>query len=164
MKKCPCQSGWSYEECCGRHLGGDSAPTAEDLMRARYTAYVEGNVDFIVETTWPEKQEQLDREHIQEWSQNAEWHGLEIHDTVKGGEQDEEGIVRFKAFYTDSNGEDIEHHERSFFQKHEGKWYFVDGEPAQQDPVRREEPKVGRNDPCSCGSGKKYKKCCGAAG
>ncbi len=29
-------------------------------------------------------------------------------------------------------------------------------------PVRRDEPKVGRNDPCPCGSGKKYKKCCGA--
>jgi len=133
-------------------------------MRARYTAYVQGNVDFIVESTWPEKQEQLDREHIQEWSENAQWHGLEIHDTVGGSEGDEEGIVRFKAFYTDGNGEDIEHHERSFFQKHEGRWYFVDGEPAQQDPVRREEPKVGRNDACPCGSGKKHKKCCGATG
>ena len=30
-----------------------------------------------------------------------------------------------------------------------------------QIPYCREEPKVGRNDPCPCGSGKKYKKCCG---
>jgi uncharacterized protein YecA (UPF0149 family) len=30
-----------------------------------------------------------------------------------------------------------------------------------QEPVRRAEPKVGRNDPCPCGSGKKFKKCCG---
>ena len=30
-----------------------------------------------------------------------------------------------------------------------------------QEPYRREEPKIGRNDPCPCGSGKKYKKCCG---
>ena len=29
-------------------------------------------------------------------------------------------------------------------------------------PVRRIEPKVGRNDPCPCGNGRKYKKCCGA--
>jgi tetratricopeptide (TPR) repeat protein len=29
-------------------------------------------------------------------------------------------------------------------------------------PLRRDQPKVGRNDPCPCGSGKKYKKCCGA--
>jgi preprotein translocase subunit SecA len=31
------------------------------------------------------------------------------------------------------------------------------------EPFRREEPKLGRNDPCHCGSGKKYKKCHGAA-
>jgi SEC-C motif-containing protein len=164
MKNCPCQSGWSYEECCGAHLGGEPAPTAEDLMRARYTAYVEGRVDFIVETTWPEKQESLDRDHILEWSRSSQWHGLEIHDTVDGGEGDDEGIVRFKAFYTDAQGEDVEHHERSFFRRHEGRWYFVDGEPAHQEPIRREAPKLGRNDPCPCGSGKKLKKCCGAAG
>lgn len=33
-----------------------------------------------------------------------------------------------------------------------------------QEPFRRAEPKPGRNDPCSCGSGRKYKKCHGAAG
>lgn len=33
--------------------------------------------------------------------------------------------------------------------------------PQKVETVRREEPKVGRNDPCPCGSGKKYKKCCG---
>ena len=37
------------------------------------------------------------------------------------------------------------------------------GEPAAEQPIRRNEPKVGRNDPCPCGSGKKYKKCHGAA-
>jgi preprotein translocase subunit SecA len=36
-------------------------------------------------------------------------------------------------------------------------------EPQKQTTVRRAEPKVGRNDPCPCGSGKKYKKCHGAA-
>jgi uncharacterized protein YecA (UPF0149 family) len=34
------------------------------------------------------------------------------------------------------------------------------GETVKVETVRREEPKVGRNDPCPCGSGKKYKKCC----
>jgi preprotein translocase subunit SecA len=36
-----------------------------------------------------------------------------------------------------------------------------DAETARAEPVRRERPKVGRNDPCPCGSGKKYKKCHG---
>ncbi len=35
------------------------------------------------------------------------------------------------------------------------------GRPARPSTVRRDQPKVGRNDPCPCGSGKKYKKCCG---
>jgi preprotein translocase subunit SecA len=39
----------------------------------------------------------------------------------------------------------------------------VGGDDAKVVTVRRDEPKVGRNDPCPCGSGKKYKKCHGAA-
>ena len=35
-------------------------------------------------------------------------------------------------------------------------------EPQRIEQVKRDEPKVGRNDPCPCGSGKKYKKCHGA--
>jgi preprotein translocase subunit SecA len=42
---------------------------------------------------------------------------------------------------------------------------LVDNEEYEEAPIqvtfRRETPKVGRNDPCPCGSGKKYKKCCG---
>lgn len=37
-------------------------------------------------------------------------------------------------------------------------------EPADRTPYRRETPKIGRNNPCPCGSGKKYKKCCGSKG
>jgi preprotein translocase subunit SecA len=36
-----------------------------------------------------------------------------------------------------------------------------DGSPPKKKPVRRGNQKVGRNDPCPCGSGKKFKKCCG---
>jgi preprotein translocase subunit SecA len=38
-------------------------------------------------------------------------------------------------------------------------------EPEERlEPIRRDDGKVGRNDPCPCGSGKKYKKCCGRPG
>jgi len=40
-------------------------------------------------------------------------------------------------------------------------YYNTSEEPAKVETYRREQPKVGRNDPCPCGSGKKYKKCCG---
>ncbi len=36
--------------------------------------------------------------------------------------------------------------------------------PPAPETIRRTGQKVGRNDPCPCGSGKKYKKCCGIAG
>ena len=42
----------------------------------------------------------------------------------------------------------------------DGKAEPAAGAPRQA--VVRQGPKVGRNDPCPCGSGKKYKKCCGA--
>jgi len=39
--------------------------------------------------------------------------------------------------------------------------YYGSGESSSRRPVTRKDKKVGRNDPCPCGSGKKYKKCCG---
>ena len=60
-----------------------------------------------------------------------------------------------------SNGEKVDHNEHSYFKKIDGEWKFIDGKIENLDPYVREEPKIGRNDPCPCGSGKKYKKCCG---
>jgi SEC-C motif-containing protein len=160
-KECPCHSGWEYEECCGPVLRGEEdAATAEDLMRARYSAYAEGKIDFIVESTWPEKRDELDLEHIRQWSESSTWQDLEIFEDSEARDERNEQIVEFKAYYLDADGQEVVHHERSLFRREEGRWYFVDGQPARQEPIRRETPKVGRNDPCPCGSGKKYKKCC----
>jgi SEC-C motif-containing protein len=49
------------------------------------------------------------------------------------------------------------------FRKHGNRWVFVDGQIVNGPPVRRTEPRVGRNEPCPCGSGKKYKKCHGVS-
>ena len=78
----------------------------------------------------------------------------------KGGKDDEEGFVAFVAHYS-ANNQQCEHRERSYFKKIDGEWRFIDGTIETNAPYRRESPKVGRNDPCPCGSGKKYKKCCG---
>jgi len=85
--------------------------------------------------------------------------GLDILSTEQGGENDEEGVVEFLARYKLSNVT-VPHRERATFRKVDGKWYFVDGKELNAPTVRNEGPKVGRNDPCPCGSGKKYKKCC----
>ncbi len=161
-KECPCQSGWDYEECCGPVLRGDEeAASASDLMRARYTAYVEGQIDFIVESTWPDRREELDLEHIRRWSEESQWEGLEIFDRDREAASGDEEVVVFKAYYRDAEGHEQVHYERSLFRRKEGRWYFVEGVAGRREPLRREQPKVGRNDPCPCGSGKKYKKCCG---
>ena len=78
--------------------------------------------------------------------------------TTKGGEDDKDGIVEFKATYIE-NGKTIVHHERSYFVKKNGVWFYQKWLPITS--TRINENKVGRNDPCPCGSGKKYKKCCG---
>ena len=129
-------------------------------MRARYSAYAVCNVDFLFESSGPEVRGEFDEKTTREWSKSATWEGLEVVETEKGTPDDDEGYVSFVAHYS-ANGQTCEHHERSYFKKIDGAWRFIDGEIEKKKPFQREEPKVGRNDPCPCGSGKKYKKCCG---
>lgn len=164
MNTCPCGTGRSYEECCGPIIAGTKdASTAEQLMRSRYTAYVKGEIGYIYSSLHPEHREDFDEKSTRQWAKSSQWHKLEIRDTRGGGEEDTEGTVEFIAAFTDSDGRK-EHHELSTFKKEDGRWYFVDGAPVTPGTVVREGAKVGRNAPCMCGSGKKYKKCCGKAG
>ena len=158
---CPCASGKPFGECCGPILDGSrKAATAAELMRARYSAYAVCNVDFLYASSGPEVREEFDEKTTHEWSKSATWQGLEVVETEKGGPDDDEGYVAFVAHYS-ANGQTCEHREKSYFKKLDGEWRFIDGEIEKNKPFHREEPKVGRNDLCPCGSGKKYKKCCG---
>ncbi|MDP6109524.1 MAG: YchJ family metal-binding protein, partial [Rhodospirillales bacterium] len=58
MSKCPCKSGLAYDDCCGPYIAGKAAPTAEALMRSRYTAHVEDNHAYLIETVAPESREE----------------------------------------------------------------------------------------------------------
>ncbi len=158
---CPCQSGKAFGECCGPILSGAArAETAEALMRARYSAYVTEQIPFLKASATKAIQEEFDEEASRNWSRAAEWHGLEIVRTEGGQPGDKKGLVEFRAIYT-ANNELCNHHEVSTFVKEADGWQFEDGQLVGEKPITREEPKVGRNDPCPCGSGKKYKKCCG---
>jgi SEC-C motif-containing protein len=88
---------------------------------------------------------------------------MEIVEVQAGGPDDTEGYVDFKAYYTIA-GEDITHHEVASFRKEDDTWYFVDGVEVKPRPFKRLDKKVGPNEPCPCGSGKKHKKCCGKPG
>ncbi|OED44291.1 hypothetical protein ACH42_07970 [Endozoicomonas sp. (ex Bugula neritina AB1)] len=109
---------------------------------------------YLVETTWPSQQSILKEEGTYN-SANTLWTRLEIVDTVAGQESDQKGIVEFKAWFTQPP-EDKEqmYQERSDFIKEGEHWYFIYPDLS---PLNKE---LGRNELCSCGSGRKYKKCC----
>jgi SEC-C motif-containing protein len=161
MTKCACGSNEEFSTCCGPFLEGEkTAPTAEALMRSRYTAYVNENIEYIKKTTHKTAMAEFDEGSARAWSRNSDWLGLKIIETEKGLEGDTEGTVEFVASYLQNDKEE-HHHERAIFKREAGKWFFVDGKIVGQTPFVRETPKVGRNEPCPCGSGNKYKKCCG---
>lgn len=158
---CPCQSQLTFSECCQTILEGKKpALTAEALMRARYTAFTQGNMKFILSSHDPKTRGEFDSEATRQWAESLTWTGLEIINTKEGLATDKVGYVEFKAHYKNSEGPDA-HHELSEFKKRKGVWYFSAGKNPEVQPFQRVEPKIGRNDPCSCGSGEKYKKCCG---
>ena len=156
---CPCSSELDYEKCCQPIIEGQIASTAEQLMRARYTAYTQVNMDFIKKTHDPKTIKNCDMEENRKWAEQTQWKNLEIIRTEKGQKDDQTGLVEFKAEYT-AKTESGEHREVSTFNKKNGQWFFTDGKPPESMQLINTEPKVGRNDPCPCGSGKKYKKCC----
>jgi SEC-C motif-containing protein len=160
MPPCPCGSGRPYAECCGPYITGAARPaTAEALMRSRYSAYVEHAVDYIIETCTRKENDDIDVKQTRDWSEKSRWLGLTIIAREKGGPADTEGTVEFEAVYERDGLRDI-HHERARFKKQDGRWLYDEGD-IRPETVIRSGPKVGRNDPCPCGSGKKYKHCHG---
>lgn len=159
MGLCPCASGLEFEDCCEPFIAGAPAPTALALMRSRYTAYSLGNKDYLIETLAPECRDEDDEADVARTS-DMKWTGLEIRGFGEGGQDDETGTVEFVAKYKIGDKAGI-HHERSNFRREGGRWFCLGGEINPKAPQRRVD-KVGRNDPCPCGSGRKFKKCCGA--
>lgn len=156
MANCHCGAGESFENCCEPVIKGKrKAATAEQLMRARYSAYAAAEVDFLHDSLHPDGRSGFDFDATKKWAERSEWQSLAILGSKAGSEQDKVGSVEFSAVYVDADGNTQRHNERAQFRRVDGDWFFCDG---QQIAVG----KVGRNDPCSCGSGKKYKKCCGA--
>ena len=168
MSDCPCRvldsKKLNFDDCCAPFLkGAKKATTAESMMRSRYSAYVVKNIEYIDQTQINEKNEVFNKEEALKWAESSEWQGLEIKRTQKGEANDDTGVVEFIAHYKDkASGTELRHHETSLFQKHNGDWKFKEGNIHGAQPVKRVEPKIGRNDPCHCNSGKKFKKCHGA--
>ncbi len=131
-------------------------------MRSRYSAYARHEFEHLGRSLSTEQRKDYSPDDARRWSEKSEWLGLKILRTEQGGPTDDHGLVEFSArFRTD--GQEHEHLESAVFSREAGQWVYAGQLPQQGTTVRRETPKIGRNDPCPCGSGKKYKKCCGAA-
>ncbi|WP_338564285.1 YchJ family protein [Erwinia sp. E_sp_B04_7] len=147
---CPCCSGMEYSVCCQPYLKGLAIPASpEALMRSRYTAYATQDAEYLVATWHPTCDAQRFHASLVESFKSTTWLSLQIIAAEKTGDKSE-GFVTFFARFSENQHESFIH-ERSRFLKEEQRWYYIDGIY----------PETGRNDRCPCGSGKKFKKCCG---
>ncbi|MEQ1530976.1 MAG: YchJ family metal-binding protein [Methylococcales bacterium] len=156
MNLCPCGSKQEFSACCGPIIDGAPAPSAEALMRSRYTAFVQRQLDHVERTHAPEIRDDFNRAEAERLAEECEWQGLEIRSATETGDTAEvDFVIRFRR-----DKKDMIQAELASFRRENGKWLYVKGEINSQIP-QRHVAKVGRNDPCPCGSGKKAKKCCG---
>ncbi len=149
MMACPCGSKKTFQQCCQPYIEGtESAPTAEALMRSRYSAYSLANTNYIQRTMRGKAAEGYDPASAKQWAESAEWLGLQVFNHQTNGDK---ATVTFAARLRDHQGIQFIY-ENSAFERIDGQWYYTDG---QQQPLPQ------RNQPCLCGSGKKFKRCCG---
>jgi SEC-C motif-containing protein len=120
---CPCGSGTTFDRCCSAlHRGERQADTAEQLMRARYSAYAVGDLDYVWQTWHPRT-----RPGLLTPTDGLTWTGLEIVDTVDGRPGDLDGEVEFRAHYR-QNRQTGTLHERSRFAVRARRRFYVDGD------------------------------------
>lgn len=118
--RCPCLSGLTFGECCGPFLEGVThAPTAVQLMRSRYAAFVVGDAAYLLATWHPST-----RPPALELDPAMRWYRLDIVRRDRGGPLDRDGVVEFRAFYR-LDGERGEQHEVSTFVREAGRWRYV---------------------------------------
>lgn len=121
-QRCPCNTGLTYAECCGKYHAGGVAPTAETLMRSRFTAFVVRDADYLLRTWDPDTRPfELTLVDLP-----VQFYRLDILDVVGGGPLDREGVVEFEAFYKgDPPGSQLE---RSTFRRVGREWVYTAGD------------------------------------
>ncbi len=154
---CLCGSGRTFGQCCEPLLKRTRrAGNAEELMRSRFTAHAVHEPKYLHDTYW----ETARRPYVEEKDDGPamRWTRLVVHAHDQGPKPDA-AFVDFTAYFDDAGTEGAMH-EKSEFARIDGAWYFTRTVRSGPAPIKAQ-PKVGRNEPCPCGSGKKYKQCCG---
>lgn len=121
-------------------------------MRSRYTAFCQGNIDYLIATHHPTQRRIDDRMTLRQSIQTTTWLGLTIVAAEQGQPKDDVGTVEFVAVFQTDGVQQL--HERSQFVKQNGRWFYLRGEILPPWVPKR-------NEPCWCGSGKKFKQCHG---
>ena len=120
--RCPCGTGLIYGECCEPfHAATAQPPTAERMMRSRYSAYALGIPSYLLATWHPST-----RPAVATLDPNVHWVGLEILGRTGGGMLDTKGTVEFRATYR-SDGMRMHQHENSTFVRQDKTWFYLDG-------------------------------------
>lgn len=152
---CYCGSSTDFSACCQPFIQGtEKATTALALMKSRYSAYCVNASNYLIASTHSSQRPLYDKADLEAWATESTWQKLAILSTKDGQANDTMGEVIFKAHYLDAHNQAHIHHEQSQFIKEDDTWFFHSGKV-----IKAISP--NRNDACSCGSGKKYKKCCG---
>lgn len=121
---CPCGNPAGYQGCCGRLHDGQLATTAEQLMRARYSAYVLKREDFLL-ASWHASARPVSL-GLDAQQPLPTWLGLDIrqhHDV-----DENHASVEFVARYRLGGGRAQRQHETSRFVREDGQWYYLDGQ------------------------------------
>ena len=116
---CACGSTHAFERCCGRWLAGEPAPTAEALMRSRYTAYTRADHAYLLATWHPSTRPAA----IEGLPAGVKWLGLDVRHAHELGDR---ATVEFVA-RTKLAGRASRLHETSRFVRENGRWFYVDG-------------------------------------
>ena len=122
--RCPCQSGEPFQGCCGRYLADANvhAPTAEALMRSRFSAFAVGDAGYLMRTWHPDT-----RPASLDLDPGQQWYLLEILDTNDGGAFAAEGTVTFRAHYRSRTNRKVRDSftETSCFVRGGRQWLYV---------------------------------------
>lgn len=113
----------NYADCCGRYLDDDEiAPTAEALMRSRYSAYTLGREDYLLET-WHRSTRPASLALASQ--PLSKWLGLEVrrHEQIEPDGAVVEFVARYKV-----DGRAHRLHEISRFVREAGQWFYTDGD------------------------------------
>jgi SEC-C motif-containing protein len=110
----------TLEACCGLYHAGQPTPDAESLMRSRYSAFVRGDVPYLL-ATWHSSQRPAELT----LEAGAKWLGLEIkqHHVTGADSAEVDFVTRFRL-----GGKAVRQHERSRFVREDGRWFYVDGD------------------------------------